>query len=42
MAKRIDCSLLVYRAYNLLKGVAEAYEYYTIKIFTYKEYFTVL
>jgi hypothetical protein len=42
MAKRVDYSLLVHRAHNLLKGVAEAYEYYTIKMFYYKEHFTVL
>ena len=35
MAKRVDYSLLIYRAYNLLKGVAEAYEYYIIKICSY-------
>jgi hypothetical protein len=35
MAKRVDCSLLVHRAHNLLKGVAEAYEYYTIKMYFY-------
>jgi hypothetical protein len=33
MAKRVDYSLLVHRAHNLLKGVAEAHEYYTIKMF---------
>jgi hypothetical protein len=42
MAKRVDYSLLVHRAHNLLKGVAEAYEHYTIKMFFHKEHFTVL
>jgi hypothetical protein len=31
----------VHRAHNLLKGVAEAYEYYTMKIFHHEEHFTV-
>jgi hypothetical protein len=35
MAKRVDYSLLVHRAYNLLKGVAEAYKHYIIKMFPY-------
>jgi hypothetical protein len=33
MTKGKDYSLYVYRAYNLLKGVAEAYKYYTMKIY---------
>jgi hypothetical protein len=35
MAKRINYSLLIYRAHNLLKDVAEAYKYYIIKICSY-------
>ena len=33
MAKRVDYSLLVHRAYNLLKGVAEAIDYCTTKMY---------
>jgi hypothetical protein len=33
MAKGGDYNLHVHRAYNLLKGVAEAYKHYTIKIY---------
>jgi hypothetical protein len=32
VAKRVDCSLLVHRAHNLLKGVAEAHEHCIIKM----------
>jgi hypothetical protein len=33
MAKGGDYNLYIRRAYNLLKGIAEAYKYYIIKIY---------